>query len=160
MPIIRLNLSNQNHMNCLNFILQPFVCWLCAKQFFHASKLRSHMNEKHDVKIMITKKDVLESGTEYEITVINEAVKGILSDEEESTKVLYESIINLDENHSQTINENIENYQLLNDLNVNDIETFVKSNPFVLSDTDIRTCSQPNHQSRFDDFKLIDFPVM
>ncbi|CAF1501693.1 unnamed protein product [Rotaria magnacalcarata] len=138
---------------------KPFVCWLCAKQYFHASKLRMHMKEKHDMNVLIKKKDVLESGVEYEITVVNQQQKENSSDEQ-TTKIFYESIINSDENESQIIDENMGNYQLLTELNVNDIESFVKSNPFVLSDTDLRTCSQPNHQNHFDEFKLIDFPVM
>jgi hypothetical protein len=103
------------------------------------------MKEKHNLDVIIKKKDVLESGTEYEITVVNQQTKEILFDEQ-STKVLSESILNSD--------ENIGNYQLLNELNVNDIETFV------LSDNDFKTCSQGHHQNHFDDFKLIDFPVM
>ena len=75
-------------------------------------------------------------------------------------QIFYEPILNSDVNESQTIDDHIGNYQLLNEFNVNDIESFVKSNPFVLSDTDLRTCSQPHHQNHFDDFKLIDFPVM
>ncbi|CAF3974967.1 unnamed protein product [Rotaria magnacalcarata] len=109
--------------------------------------------------VLIKKKDVLESGVEYEITVVNQQQKENSSDEQ-TTKIFYESIINSDENESQIIDENMGNYQLLTELNVNDIESFVKSNPFVLSDTDLRTCSQPNHQNHFDEFKLIDFPVM
>lgn len=144
---------------CVFFVFQPFVCWICAKQYFHASKLRMHMKEKHDLNIIIKKKDVLESGIEYEITIIDQPMKEDFSDEQ-STKIFSEPMINSDENESHLIDENIGNYQLLNELNVNDIETFVKSNPFVLSDTDLRTCSQPNHQNHFDDFKLIDFPVM
>ena len=84
------------------------------------------MKEKHELDILIKKKDVLESGTEYEITVMNS----------QSTKAFDE--------------------QLLNEFNVNDIETFVKSNPFTLDDQD----SHENHQNHFDDFKLIDFPVI
>ncbi len=84
-----------------------------------------HMKEKHKLDILIKKKDVLESSTEYEITVINQ----------QSTE------------------------QLLNEFNVNDIETFVKSNPFILDDQDIKNCSHEHHQNHFDDFKLIDFPV-
>ncbi len=38
------------------------------------------MKEKHNLDVMIKKKDVLESGTEYEITVINQ---DILSDNEQ-----------------------------------------------------------------------------
>jgi hypothetical protein len=105
------------------------------------------MKEKHNVDVVIKKKDVLESGTEYEITVLNQDIKNILSDEQ-STKIFSED-------------HNIENYQLLNDLNINDIETFVKSNPFILVDNDLKTStSQEHHQNHFDDFKLIDFPVM
>jgi hypothetical protein len=100
------------------------------------------MKEKHNLDVIIKKKDVLESGTEYEITVSNQQTKEILFNEQ-STKILSDSILNSDEN-----------YQLLNELNVNDIETFV------LSDNDFKTCSQGHHQNHFDDFKLIDFPVM
>jgi hypothetical protein len=85
------------------------------------------MKEKHELDILIKKKDVLESGTEYEITVMNS-----------------QSTEHFDE-------------QLLNEFNVNDIETFVKSNPFALDDQDLKNCSHENH---FDDFKLIDFPVV
>ncbi|CAF2525102.1 unnamed protein product [Rotaria sp. Silwood2] len=120
-----------------------------------------HMKEKHNhLEIDFKpKKNVLEEGIEYEITIVNQQIKEILSDEQ-TTKIFYEPIINSDDNETHIIDENIGNYQLLNELNVNDIETFVKSNPFVLSDTDLRTCSQPHHQNHFDDFKLIDFPVM
>jgi len=100
------------------------------------------MKEKHNLDVIIKKKDVLESGTEYEITVSNQQTKEILFNEQ-STKILSDSILNSDEN-----------YQLLNELNVNDIETFV------LSDNDFKSCSQGHHQNHFDDFKLIDFPVM
>ncbi|CAF1041202.1 unnamed protein product [Rotaria sordida] len=139
---------------------KPFVCWLCTKQYFHASKLRMHMKEKHNLNVIIKKKDVLEQGIEYEITIINQQIKEILSDEP-TRKVFFESINNnSNENELHIIDDNIGNYQLLNELNINDIETFVKSNPFILSDTDLKNCCQSHHQNHFDDFKLIDFPVM
>jgi hypothetical protein len=134
-----------------------------------------HLKEKHDTDVTIRKKDVLESGTEYEITFVNsdERTKEILpsietlptNDEQSST--FYETILNSDETESrklslvdETCDEPVSNYQLLNELSVNDIETFVKSNPFVLSDNELRTCSSGGHHQHFDDLKLIDFPVM
>ncbi|CAF0751552.1 unnamed protein product [Rotaria sp. Silwood1] len=157
---------------------KPFVCWICSKPFFHASKLRMHLKEKHDTDVTIRKKDVLESGTEYEITFVNsnEQTKEILpsietlptNDEQSST--FYETILNSDDIETQkltlvdeTCDEPVTNYQLLNELSVNDIETFVKNNPFVLSDNELRTCSSGGgvgHHQHFDDLKLIDFPVM
>jgi hypothetical protein len=89
------------------------------------------MKEKHQLDILIKKKDVLELSTEYEITVINP----------QSTK-------------------NFDDQLLLNEFNVNDIETFVKSNSFILADQDLKTSSHEYHQNNFDDFKLIEFPVM
>ncbi|CAF0943285.1 unnamed protein product [Adineta steineri] len=152
---------------------KPFVCWICSKPFFHASKLRMHLKEKHDTDVTIRKKDVLESGTEYEITFVNsnEQTKEILpnlSTNDEQTSTFYETILNSDENESrklslgdETCDEPVSNYQLLNELSVNDIETFVKNNPFVLSDNELRTCSSGGgHHQHFDDLKLIDFPVM
>lgn len=131
-----------------------------------------HLKEKHDVDVTIRKKDVLESGTEYEITFVNsdERTKEILPNQDESTSTFYETILHSDENDSrkmsslvdETCDEPVSSYQLLNELNVNDIETFVKNNPFVLSDNELRTCNSGaggNHQ-HFDDLKLIDFPVM
>ena len=130
-----------------------------------------HLKEKHDTDVTIRKKDVLESGTEYEITFVNstDQTKEILSsietlptnDEQNST--FYETILNTDETESQKlslVDEPVSNYQLLNELSVNDIETFVKNNPFVLSDNELRTCSSGGHHQHFDDLKLIDFPVM
>ncbi|CAF1160594.1 unnamed protein product [Adineta steineri] len=121
---------------------KPFVCWLCTKEFFHASKLRIHMKEKHKLDVVIKKKDVLESGTEYEITINNQQNKEILIDEQ-ITKVLCEPVVST-----------TENYQLLNEINMNDIETYV------LSDNDFQNSSQEYHHSHFDDFKFIDFPVI
>ncbi|CAF3574473.1 unnamed protein product, partial [Rotaria sp. Silwood2] len=154
----------------------PFVCWICSKPFFHASKLRMHLKEKHDTDVIIRKKDVLESGTEYEITFVNsdERTKDILpsieslSTNDEQSSTFYEIILNSDEIETQkltlideTCDEPVTNYQLLNELTVNDIETFVKNNPFVLSDNELRTCSSGGgHHQHFDDLKLIDFPVM
>jgi len=88
------------------------------------------------------------------------------NDEQSST--FYETILNSDETESrkmslgdETCDEPVSNYQLLNELSVNDIETFVKNNPFVLSDNELRTCnSTGHHHQHFDDLKLIDFPVM
>ncbi len=134
-----------------------------------------HLKEKHDTDVIIRKKDVLESGTEYEITFVNsdEQTKEILptleslpTNDEQSSR-FYETILNSDEIESrklsladETCDEPVSNYQLLNELSVNDIETFVKNNPFVLSDNDLRTCSSGGHHQHFDDLKLIDFPVM
>jgi len=134
-----------------------------------------HLKEKHDTDVIIRKKDVLESGTEYEITFVNsdERTKEILptlenlpTNDEQSSR-FYETILNSDEIESrklsladETCDEPVSNYQLLNELSVNDIETFVKNNPFVLSDNDLRTCSSGGHHQHFDDLKLIDFPVM
>jgi len=115
-----------------------------------------HLKEKHDTDVIIRKKDVLESGTEYEITFVNsnERTKEILpsietlptNDDQSST--FYETILNSNEIESrkmslvdETCDEPVNNYQLLNELSVNDIETFVKNNPFVLSDNELRTCS-------------------
>jgi hypothetical protein len=126
-----------------------------------------HLKEKHDTDVTIRKKDVLESGTEYEITFVNsdERVKDVsppTTDEQSST--FYETILNSDETDSRKISslvdEPVSNYQLLNELSVNDIETFVKNNPFVLSDNELRTCNSGGHHQHFDDLKLIDFPVM
>lgn len=142
-----------------------------------------HLKEKHDVDVTIRKKDVLESGTEYEITFVNsdERTKEILpsvdslGNHDETTSTFYETILHSDENDSrkisslvdETCDEPVSSYQLLNELNVNDIETFVKNNPFVLSDNELRTCSSGGgsgggggHHQHFDDLKLIDFPVM
>jgi hypothetical protein len=135
-----------------------------------------HLKEKHDTDVIIRKKDVLESGTEYEITFINsdERTKEILpssieplSTNDEQSSTFYETILNSDETESrkislvdETCDEPVSNYQLLNELSVNDIETFVKNNPFVLSDNELRTCSSGGHHQHFDDLKLIDFPVM
>ena len=130
-----------------------------------------HLKEKHDTDVIIRKKDVLESGTEYEITFVNsdERTKEILPSIEslpttdEQCSTYYETILNSDENQSRKfslVDEPVSNYQLLNELSVNDIETFVKSNPFVLSDNELRTCSSGGHHQHFDDLKLIDFPVM
>ena len=136
-----------------------------------------HLKEKHDTDVTIRKKDVLESGTEYEITFVNsdERTKEIApsieilstNDEQTSTTTFYETILNTDETESrkislvdETCDEPVSNYQLLNELSVNDIETFVKNNPFVLSDNELRTCSSGGHHQHFDDLKLIDFPVM
>ncbi|CAF1680429.1 unnamed protein product [Adineta ricciae] len=154
---------------------KPFVCWMCSKPFFHASKLRMHLKEKHDTDVTIRKKDVLESGTEYEITFVNpnEQTKETLppleslpaNDDQNST--FYETIMNADESQSRKLSlvdevcdEPVSSYQLLNELSVNDIETFVKNNPFVLSENELRTCSSGGHHQHFDDLKLIDFPVM
>jgi hypothetical protein len=130
-----------------------------------------HLKEKHDTDVIIRKKDVLESGTEYEITFVNsdERTKELLPSIEslpttdDQCSTYYETILNSDENQSRKISlvdEPVSNYQLLNELSVNDIETFVKSNPFVLSDNELRTCSSGGHHQHFDDLKLIDFPVM
>jgi len=135
-----------------------------------------HLKEKHDIDVTIRKKDVLESGTEYEITFVNsdERTKEILpsieplSTNDEQSSTFYETILHSDENDSrkmsslvdETCDEPVSGYQLLNELNVNDIETFVKNNPFVLSDNELRTCSSGGHHQHFDDLKLIDFPVM
>jgi hypothetical protein len=75
------------------------------------------MKDKHSVDIIIKKKDVLELGIEYEITIDNQNIKDIL----------------------------------LNELNINDIETFVK-----LVDNDLNICNQEHHQNNF----LDDFPVI
>ncbi|CAF0794231.1 unnamed protein product, partial [Rotaria sordida] len=158
---------------------KPFVCWICSKPFFHASKLRMHLKEKHDTDVIIRKKDVLESGTEYEITFVNsdERTKEILpsietlSTNDEQSSTFYETILNSNGIEArkitlvdETCDEPVTNYQLLNELTVNDIETFVKNNPFVLSDNELRTCSSAGggggHHQHFDDLKLIDFPVM
>ncbi|CAF3762989.1 unnamed protein product [Rotaria socialis] len=158
---------------------KPFVCWICSKPFFHASKLRMHLKEKHDTDVMIRKKDVLESGTEYEITFINsgERTKDISSSTEiqptndEQSSTFYDTILGCDEIETrkltlvdETCEETVTNYQLLNEFTVSDIETFVKNNPFVLSDNDLRTCGSEGgvggHHQHFDDLKLIDFPVM
>jgi hypothetical protein len=133
-----------------------------------------HLKEKHDTDVIIRKKDVLESGTEYEITFVNSdgrtkeilpSIETITTNDEQSS-TFYEAILSADENDSRKLSlvdescdEPVGNYQLLNELNVNDIETFVKNNPFVLSDNELRTCSSGGHQ-HFDDLKLIDFPVM
>ncbi len=77
------------------------------------------MKDKHNVDIIIKKKDVLESGIEYEITIDNQNIKDILLND---------------------------NYQLLNELNINDIETFVK-----LVDNDLNICNQEYHQNNFSD---------
>ena len=128
-----------------------------------------HLKEKHDIDVLIRKKDVLESGTEYEITFVNsdERTKELLPTTDDQSSTFYESILNSDETEPQkislvdeTCDEPVSNYQLLNELSVNDIETFVKSNPFVLSDNELRTCSSGGHHQHFDDLKLIDFPVM
>lgn len=134
-----------------------------------------HLKEKHDTDVIIRKKDVLESGTEYEITFVNsdERTKDLipsidsLTTNDDQSSTFYETILNSNENESQklslvdeTCDEPVSNYQLLNELSVNDIETFVKNNPFVLSDNELRTCSAGGHHQHFDDLKLIDFPVM
>ena len=135
-----------------------------------------HLKEKHDTDVLIRKKDVLESGTEYEITFINadgrtkEVLPGMetlsTSNDEQSSQ-FYETILQADEAESQklatvndTCDESVSNYQLLNELTVNDIETLVKNNPFVLSDNELRTCHPGGHHQHFDDLKLIDFRVM
>jgi hypothetical protein len=135
-----------------------------------------HLKEKHDTDVIIRKKDVLESGTEYEITFVNsdERTKEllpsieILPTNDDQTSTFYETILHSDETETRkisslvddTCDEPVSNYQLLNELSVNDIETFVKNNPFVLSDNELRTCSSGGHHQHFDDLKLIDFPVM
>lgn len=139
-----------------------------------------HLKEKHDTDVMIRKKDVLESGTEYEITFINsgEQTKDISESTEtlpttnEPSSEFYETILSSDEIETrkltlvdETCDEPVTNYQLLNELTVNDIETFVKNNPFVLSESELRSCSSGGaagggHHPHFDDLKLIDFPVM
>jgi hypothetical protein len=129
-----------------------------------------HLKEKHDTDVTIRKKDVLESGTEYEITFVNtdERVKDTSPTTDEQSSTFYETILNSDESDSrkisslvdETCDEPVSNYQLLNELSVNDIETFVKNNPFVLSENELRTCSSGGHHQHFDDLKLIDFPVM
>ena len=131
-----------------------------------------HLKEKHDTDVTIRKKDVLESGTEYEITFVNSdgRTKEILPLQDEPSSIFYETILNSDENATSKTSslggdetccdEPVSNYQLLNELSVNDIETFVKNNPFVLSDNELRTCSSGGHHQHFDDLKLIDFPVM
>lgn len=150
---------------------KPFVCWICSKPFFHASKLRMHLKEKHDTDVTIRKKDVLESGTEYEIIFVNseERTKEFLSTsiDEPSSAIFFETILQPNDKISsivdETCDEPVHNYQLLNELSVNDIETYVKNNPFALTaDNDIRTCSSSGggHHQHFDDLKLIDFPVM
>jgi hypothetical protein len=90
------------------------------------------MKEKHDLVVLIKKKDVLELSTEYEITIVNQEIGKIFSNDD----------------------DHMENYQLLNELNVNDIETLV------LVDNDLKDSNQEHHQNHFDDLKLIDFPVM
>lgn len=170
--------TQQQNSSFILLRFQPFVCWICSKPFFHASKLRMHLKEKHDTDVTIRKKDVLESGTEYEIIFVNsdERTKELLStsiDEPPSTTTttttatLYEPIVQSNDKVSsivdETCDEPVSNYQLLNELSVNDIETFVKNNPFVLTDTDVRSCSSGaggGHHQHFDDLKLIDFPVM
>ncbi len=130
-----------------------------------------HLKEKHDTDVIIRKKDVLESGTEYEITFVNsdERTKEIsasiesLPTNDEQSSTFYETILNSDDIESRKlslVDEPVSNYQLLNEFSVNDIETFVKNNPFVLSDNELRTCSSGGHHQHFDDLKLIDFPVM
>jgi len=130
-----------------------------------------HLKEKHDTDVTIRKKDVLESGTEYEITFVNsnERTKEIsasiesLPTNDEQSSTFYETILNSDDIESRKlslVDEPVSNYQLLNEFSVNDIETFVKNNPFVLSDNELRTCSSGGHHQHFDDLKLIDFPVM
>lgn len=135
-----------------------------------------HLKEKHDTDVIIRKKDVLESGTEYEITFVNSdeptkdlipSIENLSTTTDEQSRTFYETILNPDENETrkislvdETCDEPVSNYQLLNELSVNDIETFVKNNPFVLSDNELRTCSAGGHHQHFDDLKLIDFPVM
>jgi len=130
-----------------------------------------HLKEKHDTDVIIRKKDVLESGTEYEITFVNydERTKEILPSIEplptndEQTSTFYETILNSDEIESRKlslVDEPVSNYQLLNELSVNEIATFVKNNPFSFSDNELRPCSSGSHHHHFDDLKLIDFPVM
>ncbi|UJR10068.1 hypothetical protein I4U23_014290 [Adineta vaga] len=114
---------------------KPFVCWLCTKEFFHASKLRLHMKDKHDLDVLIKKKDVLECGTEYEV-IVNEQRK-------KETPIVNDSIVNSTENDS-----------LFNEFNVNDIERFI------LGDNEMRNCSQEQAHNHFDDFKFLDFPVI
>src|SRR5690349_7167589 len=120
-----------------------------------------HLKEEHDTDVIIRKKDVLESGTEYEITFVNsdERTKEILptveilSTNDEQSSTFYETILNSDETETrkisslvdETCDEPVSNYQLLNELSVNDIETFVKNNPFVLSDNELRTCNSGGH---------------
>jgi hypothetical protein len=137
-----------------------------------------HLKEKHDTDVLIRKKDVLESGTEYEITFVNAEgerrkeilpVTDVVPNQDEQTSQFYEPmpLLDTDELESrklslmdETCDEPVSNYQLLNELTVNDIETLVKNNPFVLSDNELRTCSSGGHHQHFDDLKLIDFPVM
>lgn len=137
-----------------------------------------HLKEKHDTDVLIRKKDVLESGTEYEITFVNAEgerrketlpITDIVPIQDEQTSQFYEAMPMLDTDElesrklslmDETCDEPVSNYQLLNELTVNDIETLVKNNPFVLSDNELRTCSSGGHHQHFDDLKLIDFPVM
>ena len=135
-----------------------------------------HLKEKHDTDVLIRKKDVLESGTEYEITFVNAAderrkealtATEVVPNQDEQSSQFYETMLHTDELESrklslmdETCDEPVSNYQLLNELTVNDIETLVKNNPFVLSDNELRTCSSGGHHQHFDDLKLIDFPVM
>ena len=145
---------------------------MCSKPFFHASKLRMHLKEKHDTDVTIRKKDVLESGTEYEITFVNPNEQTLppienLPANDDQNSTFYETIMNADESQSRKLSlvdeacdEPVSSYQLLNELSVNDIETFVKNNPFVLSENELRTCSSGGHHQNFDDLKLIDFRVM
>ena len=89
----------------------------------------------------------------------------MINDEQSST--FYETFLNSDEVESrkltlvdESFNEPITNCQLLNELTLNDIETLVRNNTFVLSDNELRTFSSEGHHQHFDDLKLIDFPVM
>ncbi|CAF0876719.1 unnamed protein product [Didymodactylos carnosus] len=158
---------------------KPFVCWLCSKQFFHASKLRTHLKEKHEIEVIIRKKDVLESGTEYEITVVNHDELNLINQKQNTndkqiaavplnniqdqlqdessisttfldtttphmiTSMTDEATDDIIKQHiQQCLNMNyvaadsLENFQTLNDLNVSDIEQYVKNNPFVSTAVD------------------------
>lgn len=114
-----------------------------------------HLKEKHDTDVLIRKKDVLESGTEYEITFVNAEQRSKQSDEASTQS--YESVL-----QQPVVDQTTTNQQLLNELIVNDIETLVKNNPFVLSDQELRTCQseEGRHHQHFDELKLMDFPVM
>ena len=135
-----------------------------------------HLKEKHDTDVIIRKKDVLESGTEYEITVVNTDEKNQGTDVEpietlptqsETTSHFFENILQPVDDQSQKLDlvdepcdESTTNHQLLNELNVNDLDTLVKNSLLVLSDSDLRPCSSGGHHQHFDEFKLMDFTVM
>lgn len=127
-----------------------------------------HLKEKHDTDVIIRKKDVLESGTEYEITFVNADQQGSRAT---TTSTLnsqnddpYQTILRPDDEQIDekltSCDEPVSNYQLLNEFTVNDIETLVKNNPFVLAEQDLRNCSSGTHHQHFDELKFIDFPVM